>query len=401
MRRALACLAGLGLLGPVPDAAAAGAPERPDVQAEAAIVVDARSGEVLLERGADRRRSIASATKLMTALLTLERARPEALFTAPPYRALAVESKIDLRPGERMLVSDLLRALLLESANDAAVTLADGISGSRPAFVRDMNRRAGRLGLERTHYANPIGLDDPANYSTARDLALLARTLLRDRRFAQIVDLPRAQLRSGARRRVVDNRNLLVRREPFVDGIKTGYTREAGYVLVGAASGRGARVVSVVLGEPSPAARDSDSLALLRFGVDSFRRATAIRAGRALARVPIAHGDGDRAALVPARTVAVTVRRGEVVRRRVAAPRELRGPLAAGTRVGSVEALYRGRVVGTAPLLTERAIPGPGPLRRAASSPWLPVVSIFALVVGTLVGLRRRALRIRRLRTRR
>ena len=397
--RALACLAGLMLLAPAP--AAYAARERPQPRAGSAILVDARSGEVLFERGADRRRAIASTTKLMTALLTLERARPDALFTAPPYEALAVESKIDLQAGERMRVRDLLRALLLESANDAAVTVAENISGSRPAFVRDMNRRARRLGLESTRYANPIGLDDPANYSTARDLAVLARTLMRDPRFERIVDLPRAELRSGARRRVVENRNLLVRREPFVEGVKTGYTRQAGYVLVGAASGHGARVVSVVLGEPSAIARDADSLELLRFGIDSFRRVAAIRPGRALARVPIAYGDGDLAALVPERPVAVTVRRGERVSRRVSAPQELEGPLPAGARVGSVAAVYRDRVVGEVALVTQRAVPGAGRLRRAASALGLPVLSLCVLLAGTLISLRLRAIRIGRTRTRR
>ena len=400
MGRALACLAGV-MLAMAP-AASAGR-ERPRPAAGSAIVVEARSGEVLYEREAGRRRAIASATKLMTALLTLERARPNAVFTAPPYEALAVESKIDLRAGERMRVSDLLRALLLESANDAAVTLVENISGSRPAFVRTMNRRARRLGLEDTRYANPIGLDDPGNYSTARDLAVLARTLMADPRFARIVDLPRAELRSGARPRVVENRNLLVRREPFVEGVKTGYTRQAGYVLVGSASGRGVRVVSVVLGEASPTARDADSLALLRFGIDAFRRVTPIRPGRALARVPIAYGDGDgdRAALEPERAVTVTVRRGERVERRVSTPRELEGPLPAGARVGSVAAVYRGRVVGRSALVTKRAVPGPGRLRRAAAALGLPVLSLCVLVAGTLIGLRLRAIRIGRMRARR
>ena len=399
MRSALACVAGLCVALPAP--AAAAPPERPDLRAGSAIVVDARSGEVLLERAADRRRAIASATKLMTALLTLERARLDSVFTAAAYQALAVESKIGLQAGERMRVRDLLRALLLESANDAAVTLAEGISGSRPAFVRDMNRRARRLGLRDTSYANPIGLDHPANYSSARDLAVLARSLMRDPRFARIVDQPRAELRSGARRRVVENRNLLVRREPFVDGVKTGYTRQAGYVLVGSASSRGLRVLSVVLDEPSAVVRDSDSLELLRFGIGSFRRVAAIRADRVLARVPIAYHDGRRATLVTAGTLAVTVRRGERVTRRVSAPRELEGPLPAGARVGSVAAVYRGRVVGTVDLLSARAVPGPGLLRRAASALALPVLSVAILLAGTLIGLRLRTVRLGRTRARR
>ena len=178
--------------------APAGAQAPPDAsRASAAIVVDAGDGTVMLERDAGKRRPIASTTKLMTALLALERAEPGDVFTAPAYDALPQESKINLRRGERMAVRDLLEALLLESANDAAVTIAEGVSGSRAAFVEEMNARAEELGLRDTSYANPIGLDDPDNYSTARDLATLAARLLRNRRFARIVDMPQARARVG------------------------------------------------------------------------------------------------------------------------------------------------------------------------------------------------------------
>ena len=181
---------------------------------------------------------MASTTKLMTALLTLENTRPAEVFTAADYDAAPVESQIGLRPGERMTVGDLTKALLLESANDAAVTLAEGVSGTREAFVARMNERAAELGLDSTSYANPIGFDDPLNYSTARDLATLAVKLLRRPRFARTVDTPVAELDSGARPRVIDNRNTLLASHPFVSGVKTGHTQQAGYVLIGAAERR-------------------------------------------------------------------------------------------------------------------------------------------------------------------
>ena len=208
--------------------------------ADSAIVVDARDGTVMFAKRPDAERSIASTTKLMTALLALEKADPNDVFTAPAYNAQPAESRINLREGERMTVKDLLQALLLESANDAAVALAENISGSRQAFVDEMNARAQELGLDHTSYANPIGLDQAGNYSSAHDLATLARTLLRNRRFARIVDMPSATLESGIRPRTVRNRNDLVGQYPWVDGVKTGYTLNAGNVLVGAAArGRG------------------------------------------------------------------------------------------------------------------------------------------------------------------
>jgi len=375
---------------PAPGAARSSLP-RPKVQADAAIVVEARSGEVLYERRPDESRAIASATKLMTALLALERVDLDDVFTAPAYRAGPLESKINLRKGERMKVRDLLKALLLESANDAAATIAKGVSRSRSRFVADMNRRARALGLEETRYSNPVGFDDPGNHSSARDLADLARVLLRDGRFAHIVDLPRAQLRSGARHRVVFNRNLLVRRLPFVDGVKTGHTRQAGFVLVGAATGQGIQVVSVVLGEPSEAARDSDSVALLRYGVDQFQRVRALTAGRTLARADVEGRSGDVRLTAP-RNVLVTVRRGERVARRIDAPDELEGPLPAGRRVGTARLVYRGRIVGTAPLVTAEAVPRPGVAHRLVSGLIIPLTLLGVLgIVFVAARGRRRA----------
>jgi D-alanyl-D-alanine carboxypeptidase (penicillin-binding protein 5/6) len=386
-RRVTATVAALGaaLAAGAGAAGAAAAPGDPDVEsAAAAIVVDAADGAVMFRRHAGKRRAMASTTKLMTALLALERARPRDVFTAPPYDALPQESKIDLRAGERMRVADLLEALLLESANDAAVTIAQGVSGSRPAFVADMNERASQLGLRGTHYANPIGLDDPGNYSTARDLARLARRLLRNRRFARVVDMPEAVLQSGAHRRVVENRNDLVARFPFVDGVKTGHTLRAGYVLVGTGHGAGgARVVTVVMGEPGEAARDADTLALLRWGLSRFHRVRAVDRRRAVARVPVEDRD-EPAALVPRRTVVVTARRDQRVERRVSAPARLEGPLPAGRRVGAVTILRDGRRVRTVALVTAHAVPGPGALRKALDAIGLPLLVLLAL--GTVAG---------------
>jgi serine-type D-Ala-D-Ala carboxypeptidase (penicillin-binding protein 5/6) len=373
--------------------AAVAPPEAPG--AKAAIVVDARSGEPMWAKNADARRSIASTTKLMTALLTLERARPGDVFRSPGYDALPAESQIHLGAGERMTVADLFTALLLESANDAAVTLADGIAGSTPAFVAAMNERAGRLGLDDTSYANPIGLDDPGNYSSAHDLATLAVRLLRTPRFARVVDLPQATLTSGARERTIDNRNDLIVSYPWVDGVKTGHTLQAGYLLVGAAHGRnGGRVVSVVMGEPSEAARDADTLGLLRWGLARFERKRVLDRGRSLASAAIEYRD-ERTQLVPRRSVAVTLRAGERLTRRVRAPEELKGPLPVGRRVGSVTVLVDGRPVRRVALVTEAAVPAAGTLRVLTSVLGVPLTCLLVLAILIAAGLAALRLRVR------
>ena len=382
------------VLAAVAPGSAVAAPAPPRVPtADAAIVVDARDGTVMFAKKPDEERAIASTTKLMTALLSLEEAEPDEVFTAPAYSPAPAESRINLRAGERMTVEDLLEALLLESANDAAVALAENISGSREAFVEEMNDRAGELGLDHTSYANPIGLDQAGNYSSARDLATLASVLLRNRRFARIVDMPKATLESGAHPRVVTNRNDLVAAYPWVSGVKTGYTLNAGNVLVGAAQrGPRARVVSVVLGEPTEAARDEDTLTLLRWGLDRFSRVRVVDKGRALASADIKYRD-ETARLVPRRDVFLTIRDGTRLRRRVNAPDELEGPIAAGERVGSVTVLVDGRPIRRVALVTAEDVPGAGTLRVLLSVLGVPLTLLIA--VGILVAAILAMLRVR------
>ena len=385
------------LAAAAPGSAAAATPPPRVPTAGSAIVVDADDGTVMFAKRPDAERSIASTTKLMTALLALEKADPNDVFTAPAYNAQPAESRINLREGERMTVKDLLRALLLESANDAAVALAENISGSRQAFVDEMNARAQELGLDHTSYANPIGLDQAGNYSSAHDLATLARTLLRNRRFARIVDMPSATLESGIRPRTVRNRNDLVGQYPWVDGVKTGYTLNAGNVLVGAAArGPRARVVSVVLAEPTEAARDADTLTLLRWGLGQFHRVRVVDRRRRLATADVEHRD-ETAGLVPRRGVVLTVRDGQRLRRRVNAPDELEGPLAAGERVGSVTVLVDGRPVRRVALVTAAEVPGAGPLRVLVSDLGVPLTVLIALliVVAAILAILRVRIRIR------
>jgi serine-type D-Ala-D-Ala carboxypeptidase (penicillin-binding protein 5/6) len=395
MAVAAAVLAAAVPLGAAPAWAGPAPPRVPT--AAAAFLLDARDGTVMFAKRPDEERAIASTTKLMTALLALEEAEPGEVFTAPAYNAMPAESRINLREGERMTVQDLLEALLLESANDAAVDLAENIAGSREAFVDQMNERAEELGLEHTSYANPIGLDEAGNHSSARDLATLARTLLRNRRFARIVDMPSATLESGIRPREVQNRNDLVAAYPWVDGVKTGYTLNAGNVLVGvAARGPRARVVSVVLGEPTEAARDADTLTLLRWGLAQFKRVRMVDHERVRASSEIKYYD-EKAGLVPRRDVFVTLRDGQQVHTRATAPDELEGPLAAGTRVGSVTVVVDGRPVRRVALVTAADVPGAGTLRVVVSELGVPltVLIVVALLVAVILAILRVRIRIR------
>jgi len=369
--------------------------------AKAAIVMEASTGDVLYARNASKRRSIASTTKLMTALVVLQRTDLDDIFSAVNYNALPIESQIGLRAGERMSVRDLLRAVLLPSANDAAATLAVGTMGTREAFVDEMNRRAQALGLKDTSFANPIGLDDPLNYSSARDLAKLAIRLRRYDFFKRTTDLPRATLRSGARPRTVLNRNTLVRRVDDVDGVKTGRTNRAGYVLVGSATRGGVTVVSVVLGEPTERARDVDSLALLRYGLRSYDNVTALPEGRILGRVPLRYREGDFVSVVAGDTIRRVLRAGARAKVTVSGlPAEVDGPLPRGTRLATATVRIGDKTIAEVPVVTARPVTEAGLGTRLADllSRSLTIVALIALLACSLplLYLRRRAMNRRR-----
>ena len=334
----------------------------PSVGAPAAIAIDATTGAILYEKNSAARRKIASTTKLMTAYIALRSTRPDQVLTAQRYPAAGAESTLGLQAGERMTAGDLLKALLLPSANDAAATLARGIAGSERAFVDRMNAEAKRLGLRDTHYANPIGLDSPDGYSSARDLARLATLLMSDPRFAAIVDRHQARLRSGSHERKVLNRNDLVGKYGFVDGVKTGHTSGAGYVLVGAAHRDGARVISVVLGTRSEGDRDAETLTLLRYGLGQYARVT-IPASRTV-KLVATKDFALRAPLRPGSDLTAMVPRGRAIRLTVYPPEILSGPLPPGRKVGTVAIYSDTERLAEAPLVTADRVPATTAGRR-------------------------------------
>ncbi len=375
LRAALAVAAlAAPVLGAGPSPATAATP--PALSAPSSILVQPQTGDVVTSRGADRRRPIASITKLMTALLALERRRLSDRMTTVGYAAAPAESVAGFGAGERVTNADLVRALLVASGNDAAATIAVNVGGSTRGFVRLMNQRARRAGLTRTSFDDPIGLS-AGNASTARDLAKLALLVRRNAFARAVMNRPTVVIRSGDRVRVLANRNTLVGAVSWVSGVKTGHTQSAGWCLVGSGSRNGVELVSVVLGTPSEAARNADTLALLRWGFTRYRRVTAASPATTVARVPVTDQDR-RAAIVPERTVRVVVRRGERPRLKATGlPAELEGPVARGTRVGELLVTRRGRTVARVPLVTAAAV--------ARASLWQRTGDLHAPIAGVLL----------------
>ncbi len=370
-------------------APAKAATELPKIEARAWTLIDARTGETLVSHAVSRRLPIASTTKLMTAYVVLHELPLDRIVRAAPYHPEYGESLLGLRPGQRISVRDLLYGLILRSGNDAAYDLARAAAGSESRFVAQMNRYAAALGLADTHYANPIGLDQRGNHSSARDLATLTRRLLAIPAFARIADARSAVLRSVRPRRRIESINELLEMAPWVTGVKTGHTFGALYVLVGSGRREGVELISVAIGAPTDEDRFRDNLDLLEYGFSQYRRRLPVRAGRALAEPPIRYED-DSLPLRAARTVAVGLRRGQRLGVTVRAPGEVEGPIRRGVALGTATVYVDGRRTTTVALRAGRAVPEASPLERARSFAeenliWLALSLSAILIAGVFL----------------
>lgn len=330
------------------------ATEPPSFKARAAIVADGATGDVLLERNADRRVAIASITKIMTALLTLENTRPnERVVVSGPAPSVG-ESTIDLTVGERIGVRDLLAAALVQSANDAAYALAAHVGdGSVRRFVRMMNERAAELGLDDTHFVRPDGLDVRGHYSSARDVLTLTREAMKLPRFRQLVRQRGGEI-AGGRSLYAWNDLLRTRSYPGIVGVKTGHTDAAGWSQVAGARRNGIMVYAIVLGSPSRGRRNADLADLMDWGFGHYGRVALVRANRVYATAAVPYSD-ERMPLVAPRSAMKVVRLGRPLVERVVAPSVVDLPVLAGDQVGEVVVLDGQRVVMRRPLVAGQA----------------------------------------------
>jgi serine-type D-Ala-D-Ala carboxypeptidase (penicillin-binding protein 5/6) len=234
----------------------------PPIPAAAYVVVDGETGEPLASFNADQHRPVGSLVKLMTARLVLDAGQLEDSATVPSLHNAGDESQAGLEPGDHVSRGELLRAMLVASGNDAARTLAVDVAGGEERFVRMMNTEAAAAGLDATRYTNSDGLDDPAQHSSAADVARLARDLMQDPTFRQIVASEGTRI-DGAE---LTTTNDLLGAYPGADGIKTGHTDEAGWCIAASATRDGHSIVAVVLGTPTEQARDDAAEALLDYG---------------------------------------------------------------------------------------------------------------------------------------
>jgi D-alanyl-D-alanine carboxypeptidase (penicillin-binding protein 5/6) len=361
-RRAL-CLAGAGVAaalflvylavatGPPPEVARAETAPAPSVEARSGILIDRRTGKVLWSKRPDLRLAPASCTKIMTALLVLERYRDlDRMVRAPASVADQGGVAIGLRVGDRISVRQALYALMVKSANEAALTLASAVDGGERAFVTRMNRRAAALGLTHTHFVNCRGRPEPGHFASARDLARLGRYAMRDTRFREIVATQTAVIRwPPAHAVTVTSHNRLLD-YAWGDGIKTGSTRESKAVLVGSGKPGLVPLIVVTMREPTRGQEVRDAVALFTWGSALYEVRRLVAAGEAVDQLDVS--GGEPVAAVAAAGLSAVVRKAATVTTILRLPPE---PLpirpADGEKLGTVTYRSDGLLLGRADLV--------------------------------------------------
>ncbi len=390
----LICTLALLLANAVPAAALTAEPR---LEAEAAVLMDMTTGEILYEKAADKKMFPASTTKMMTCILALEYLDPESAIIIDDEIAQTGGSSIGLRAGEVAGVMDLLYALMTESANDSAEALACAVSGSVKEFAKLMNERARQFGAQNTNFVNPHGLHNPLHVTTARDLALIAKGCMENETFRMLAGTVSYHMertnKNGPRDFRTTNRLLWDEQDatsvnvngvfrhckyPAAIGIKTGSTAQAGGCLVSAAEQDGTTLLSVVL-KSSDLGRFADSITLLDWGFENYKTISVLSAGTELGTVSVQKGSVNEVIAISEKDIAYTAPNdasGLVLTTEVRLDSSVRAPVEAGQKVGEIKLLESGNLVAVYPAIAAAAVEKGG------------ILSIFGVdnTTATLIG---------------
>jgi len=350
----------------------------PALPAKAWLLMDFDSGEVLASANADEALPPASLTKMMTSYIVEQALRSGKLKQTDLVsvsqnawcRGSGTESCMYLPLNSQATVIDILRGIVIQSGNDASKAIAEHMAGSEAGFAKLMNAEAQRLGMTHTTFMNPTGLPDPAHKSSARDLAILARAIIRDGAEYYPIYAEREFKYNGIKQ---GNRNALLYTDPTVDGLKTGHTEEAGYCLVTSSKRNDMRLISVILNTHSAQARADHTRSLLGWGFSSFEKATPIQPGTSVATAKVGFGKADTVAAGLGAPWMLTVPRGQQVQTAMELKPGLEAPVTKGAVIGKVVATSNGKTVGEAPLVALAEVERSGLLLRG----WQHVMKLF------------------------
>lgn len=326
-------------------------PPAPDIAAKSFALMDFQSGQMLQAQNADTRIEPASLTKLMTAYLTFTAVKQGRLKLT---QELPVSEKAWRTEGSRMFiepktpvnVENLMKGMIVQSGNDACITLAEGIAGSEEAFAELMNREAKRLGMTNTHFMNSTGLPHAQHYSTARDLAILAAAVIRD--FPEFY--PLYSIKEFAYNKITQpNRNRLLWQDPYVDGVKTGHTESAGFCLISSAKRGEMRLISVVTGTDSDNARTAESQKLLNYGFQFYETYRLYQKGQSIAALPVYKGASNTVKAGFTRDVYLSLPKGyyQHAKATLVSRQPLLAPLSEGQAIGTVQINIEGKTYAT------------------------------------------------------
>ena len=403
-----------------------GATEPPAILAETGVVIDAKTGQVLYDKNMNEQREPASTTKVLTALLALENLDLNKTVTIDAETPFTGGSRIYLLEGEQVTVEQLMYALLLPSANDAAVALGKQIAGSVPAFSDMMNKRAKELGAKNTHFVNPNGLHEEGHLTTAYDLAMIAREAMKNEEFRKLVMTYRYIIPATNKQdiRYVYNTNRLIYDEATkelvngvmrpakydgIEGIKTGYTPEAGGVLVAGAKRGDTELISVVM-KSTAEGRFADSIALLDYAFANYKSIKAMDKGTILGEIPVKHGEKGKVQVIAREDAYATLpteASSSIVNTKIKLDDKVQAPVAKGQKVGVVEIYEGDKLVRQVDAVTAGDIKEGGILSIIGISDetakiiekiFSAVVILIVLLLTAYVVLKRRQIRRRKLR---
>ena len=354
------------------------APNAPALAAKAWLLMDADSGELLASANVDEPLPPASLTKMMTSYIVEQALRsgklkPTDLVTVSENawcRGTNTESCMYLPLNSQATVIDILRGIIVQSGNDASKAIAEHMAGSEAGFAKLMNEEAKKLGMTKTNFVNPTGLPDPAHKSSARDLAILARAIIRNSADYYAIYAEREFKYNGIKQ---GNRNALLYTDPTVDGLKTGHTQEAGYCLVTSSVRNGMRLITVVLNAGSAKSRADETRTLLGWGFGSFEKVTPFQPNAVVASAKVSFGKADTVAAGLSAPWLVTVPRGQQVQTAIEVKPGLEAPIAKGAEVGKVIATSNGKTIAEAPLVAQADVERSGILLRG----WQYVMRLF------------------------
>lgn len=327
----------------------------PNVAAKGAVLMDMGSGRVLWGKNENEPMSMASTTKIMTAIIALERGNINDMVTVSKNATLAPPVKMHLSEGERVRLYDLLLAMMLQSYNDSAVAVAEHICGNVDEFCEAMNLKAGELGCKNTHFETPNGLDKGSHHSTAYDMALITKYALENDDFVKLINTPSAQFKSSKSSYSFVNKDRLLREYEGALGVKTGFTNKAGQCFAGAAKRGDEGYVSVVLasgwGSTGKEQKWIDTKRILDYGFENYGVKEVISEGKNVGVIAIERGEKDSTELVCRDFERITIGNNEQLTYKAEVPKSIRAPVKKGQRVGTYRAFIGNECVASSAII--------------------------------------------------